>query len=167
MKRIGKGSFTTAYLQDDGHTALLKSTDYIKECMAHGWFPESALFPIINFTDTPHTYTMEYYPKVKSLKDNLDPDQYLIYKQLRALLPCAKYCSRPHDYHAMWHTLFDTLPSDLKEVMKEALDACANYGTDVQFEISPRNVATKNGRLILLDCFFIQSQLDEVRKCHS
>ena len=52
---------------------------------------------------------------------------------------------------------------DLKEVMIEALEACGNYGSDVAFEISPRNVAVKDGKLILLDCFFMKSKLNQVR----
>ena len=32
--KIGKGLFSTAYLQEDNKTVVLKSTDYIKECMA-------------------------------------------------------------------------------------------------------------------------------------
>jgi hypothetical protein len=47
--------------------------------------------------------------------------------------------------------------------MQDAVEACANYGSDVMFEISPRNVAVHNGNLILLDCFFIKSKLREVR----
>ena len=51
-----------------------------------------------------------------------------------------------------------------KEAILEAIDAMCNYGSDVSFEISPRNIAAdKDGNLILLDCFFIKSQLSNVR----
>jgi hypothetical protein len=47
--------------------------------------------------------------------------------------------------------------------MLDALDACANYGNDVCFEISPRNVAVKNGKLVLMDCFFMADKLQEIQ----
>ena len=48
--------------------------------------------------------------------------------------------------------------------MIDALRACSNYGSDVGFEISPRNIFIDNGNLILADCFFIISQAEEIRK---
>jgi hypothetical protein len=162
-KLIGKGSFTYAYLREDGKV-FLQSKCPIKECMAMGWFPDSNLFPQLerlgwsedrkeDFQD----YRMDYYPKVKSLKNNLDKDQYQIYKDLRAL--SVPYCD-PQQSFFRWHEEFDKLENEeLREVMKEALDACGNYGTTIGFEISPRNVAVENGKLILLDCFYDISKL--------
>lgn len=40
-----------------------------------------------------------------------------------------------------------------------AIDALYNYGDDVCFEISPRNVTAHKGKLILLDCFLMKSHL--------
>lgn len=48
------------------------------------------------------------------------------------------------------------------QIILEALDACLNYGSSVRFEISPRNVAVQDGQLVLLDCFYLQSTLNEV-----
>jgi hypothetical protein len=161
VKLIGKGAFTRAYLMESGKV-LIKTCDPIKECMAWGWFPESELFPKLDWVDL-GVYEMEYYPRVKSLKGSLEPEQYEIYKSLRAL--GTLYRQNKHELHSAWHELFDTLEDEgLKEVMKEALDACGNYGSDISFEISPRNVAVKDGKLVLLDCFFSVSKLEEVRK---
>jgi hypothetical protein len=133
--------------------------------MAMGWFPDSPLFPDLERLgwsedrgDDFQDFRMEYYPKVRSLKNNLDPDQYKIYKDLRELGGVASL--NRHLFHSIWTKKFETLENEqLRETMLEALDACANYGSDIGFEISPRNVATKNRKLILLDCFFIVSKL--------
>lgn len=50
MKLIGKGAFTKAYLLDNGRVQLHSCCPF-KECMAHGWFPESDLFPKLTFVD--------------------------------------------------------------------------------------------------------------------
>ena len=163
MKLIGKGAFTKAYLNDDEKTVVLYSVCPIKECMAFGGFPTSPLFPKLEQTgyldSGEGVYTMVYYPRVKSLKNALKPEQYAIYKELRALralIPCNGY--------NVLHKAFKTIKNRrVRGLMLQALDACSNYGSDIGFEISPRNVAVKNGKLVLLDCFFIQSKLKEVR----
>ena len=163
MKLIGKGAFTKAYLTED-NKVFLRTVDPIKECMAYGWFPECYLFPTVELTDEIGEYTMEYYPKVSSIKNNVSPRQWRLYQALRKL---DYYTGRnPNMMQDHWHKQFDSLPSEFrkeKEMLKHALDACANYGSDVCFEISPRNIATKGNKLVLLDCFFMSSKLNEVR----
>lgn len=165
MKLIGKGSFTRAYLKDE-KTIILKSCDPIKECMANGWFPESKLFPKIEQIDE-ETYQMEYLGKTpKSLK-SLRPRQLRLYNALRKAFDggFATLGTPSNQTFFAWHEIFDNLPSEFKrekEVLKEALDACGNYGTDISFEISPRNIRIKNGFLVLLDCFFVASKLKQV-----
>ena len=166
MKLIGKGAFTKAYLNDDGKTVTLYSVCPIKEGMALGWFPESPLFPKlerIDYLDSGEgVYIMEYYPKVKSLKNTLSPNQYAIYRELRGLnIPLTQ---NPYDGYQELYNAFKTLKNRrVREIMLYALDSCVNYGSDIGFEISPRNVAVKNKKLVLLDCFFIKSKLNEVR----
>lgn len=159
LKEIGRGFFTTAYLRND-NKVLLKSTDYIKECMAMGWFPNSRLFPKVSFSDNRNEYIMKYYPRVKSLKTSLNPKDYEIYKELRAI-----HLNLPKGYDSL-HKVFTTISNKrVKEALLGALDACANYGVDVFFEISPRNVSvSKAGRLVLMDCFFMESQLLKIQK---
>lgn len=160
-KVIGKGAFSTAYLQSDNKTVVLKSVDYVKECNALGWFPKSRYLPKIEVLDS-NLYKMEYYPKVASLKDSLKPSQYTLYLELRGLkIP---YCKNPYNLADFWRKEFKTVKNKtVKNLLLDVVDSMANYGTQFQFEISPRNVAVKNGNLILLDCFFIQDQLNEVR----
>lgn len=156
-KLIGRGSFTKAYLREDGKV-LLVSRCPIKECMAMGWFPDSPLFPELERIGAENNhaqYLMEYLPRPRSLKQNLDPDQWQIYKDLKGLADSVTSSNRMHDYFSIWHKQFDKLEDpELRETMKDALDACANFGSDIGFEISPRNVSAKDGKLILLDCFF-------------
>jgi len=58
---------------------------------------------------------------------------------------------------------FRSLPREFKTAktaLIDAVSALTNYGSDICFEISPRNIAvTKTGNLILLDCFFMRSKL--------
>jgi len=160
LKQIGKGSFSTCYLLNKKEV-LLKSSDPIKECMSFDWFGGSTVFPNVEHVDN-DLYKMEYFPKVKSLKNTLKPKQYEIYKELRKL--DVGYVRRDYDLKDNWHKQFDTVSNKrFRNALNEALDGCGNYGTDIQFEISPRNVAVKNGMLILLDCFFIKSKLSSVR----
>ena len=161
--KIGKGLFSTAYLQEDNKTVILKSIDNVKECMALGWFPESKYFAKIERLED-NIYKMKYFKKVKSLKESLRPQQYEIYKELRKL--DIVYTKNLHDRLNMWSAQFDTLKNEtIKNALHKAIYACSNYGTCVSFEISPRNVAvTKTGGLILLDCFFMQDQANQVNK---
>tara|TARA_R110000772_G_scaffold268686_3_gene397523 strand:+ start:7288 stop:7794 length:507 start_codon:yes stop_codon:yes gene_type:complete len=159
--KIGKGLFSTAYLQEN-NTVVLKSVDPIKECMSFGWFPESNFFPKIEHIDF-ELYSMKYYPKVKSLKKSLTPKHWDIYKELRKL--DIGIVDNRYNYLDSWREEFKKVTNKtVKNALIEAVEACANYGSDVRFEISPRNVAvSKTGKLILLDCFFIQSKADQVR----
>jgi len=162
LKLIGRGSFTKAY-QKDADTVLLKSVDPIKECMSLGWFPSSRLFPKIERIDN-ELYEMKYYKQTLSLKASLCDKHYKIYQTLRAL----KINNSPNIHDGFEDALkaFRTIKDyKLRIIMIEALEACSNYGSDIGFEISPRNVAaTKTGKLILLDCFFMKSKLLETRK---
>lgn len=163
LKLIGKGAFTKCYQLND-NTVLLKSEDPIKECMAHGWFPDSDLFPKVEFSSIDGCYEMEYYPRVRSLKNSLDPDQYQIYKDLREVFNNLETSINIYDGMNLIYKSFCQIENEeLQETMIEALHSCGNYGSDVGFEISPRNVAVKNGKLILLDVFFMKSVLNKVR----
>ena len=163
-KLIGRGQFTKAYLREDGKVELV-SKDPIKECMALGWFPSSRLFPTIDRIDTTEDtalYLMKYYPKVKSLKDSLKPKEYAKYKELRGLT--IQYTHNKHNAYQEVYDAFKSIKNKrLRETMQEAIMSCTNYGTDIAFEISPRNVAVSpTGNLVLLDCFFQISKLREL-----
>lgn len=163
-KLIGRGTFTKAYMWG-AKQVLLISEDHIKEAMAHGWFPESRLFPEIKYTETDGEYIMDYYPRVSSLKNALDPEEYQLYQELRYIFSNRAYVANPYDLYHYWYEVFGEYPfshseaEDIREALQEALNACGNWGTDICFEISPRNVAVKDGKLVLLDCFFIRKQL--------
>ena len=163
-KLIGKGHFTKAYLVD-GRVELV-SSDPIKECMSMGWFPESRLFADVKFEhhnmNETNTYSMEYFDRPKSLKNSMCEHDWDLYLTLKSLFNVFQNPMNPHMLHSEWHKAFDMIPDrfvEEREELKEALDACANYGSDICFEISPRNIAVKDSRLILLDCFFVRSKL--------
>jgi hypothetical protein len=161
-KLIGRGAFTKAYLLDNEEVLLL-SKDPIKEAMAFGWFPDHYLFPKVSWGEAKGEYTMKYYKYVAGLKNRLDLNQWLLYQTLRAL---DGHCWDKYDGYNTWYKEFNKLPdafSNEREALQDALTACGNYGSDVGFEISPRNVRAVNGKLLLLDCFYMQGKLEELR----
>lgn len=167
--KIGQGLFSTVYRKGNSKKVLIISRDSVKECMALDWFPNSRLFPKIdrlNYNDDgTSTYTMRYYDKVIAPKKQLNKQSYRLYLTLRNLSTCT---SNPHDLYECWIREFKKLPKEFKttqRVLIEAVEALTNYGTDIAFEISPRNIAvTKSGNLVLLDCFFMQKDALKVNK---
>lgn len=154
MKRIGKGLFSTAYRSGENGRVYLKSCDPIKECMAHGWFPKSDRFPIVEFSDVDgFDYVMDYLKPSKAIIKNLLPDERESYRLLRETM----HCQSEHDNLVSRVLDFSKRFAELGEVIHEALDGCVNYGSDICFEISPRNSRAINGKLVLVDCFFIKS----------
>lgn len=167
VKLLGKGAFTRAYLLDNDRVRL-ESRDPIKECMAHGWFPESRLFAEVQQIDD-GVYEMEYFPRVSSLKKTLNARDWALYQTLRTMADvyhCRTMSLKNKALmHGELHKVIDEFDAanagyeDEFQALREAVDGCCNYGTDIGFEISPRNVAVKGDELILLDVFFIRSHL--------
>ena len=87
-----------------------------------------------------------------------------MYKQLRAIDRAQSYICNPYDSYDRHYKAFSKLKNNrLRTAMLEALEGCSNWGSDIGFEISPRNVAVNNGKLVLLDVFFSKSKLKEIR----
>lgn len=166
MKRIGKGSFSSVYRQSK-NKVLIISTDPAKECMSLGWFPDSRLFPkVIRLSindDGTQTYTMKYYDRITAPKKQLNERSFKLYQALRRVFADFYTPENIDDLYSEWIDAFRELPNEFKtarNALIEAVEAMTNYGPDICFEISPRNIAaTKAGNLVLLDCFFIQSKL--------
>ncbi|WMX18609.1 hypothetical protein [Aeromonas phage 1233] len=170
MKRIGKGEFTTAYLLDSGKV-LLESRDAIKECMANEWFPSCRLFPKVEYApsglrperDGYQHYLMDYYPNTRSLKGALEPRQWALYQALRDCWNNTFFGFGKHPLDWMREFL-DRFRKEYPQFRRqhkqlfEAWEATRNYSELVLFEISPRNVRAHNGKLILMDCFFIRER---------
>lgn len=164
MKLIGKGTFSKVYLDADLKAVTIKSSDKAKECLALWGYGDSYLWPVVERIDF-EVYKMDYLPPVKSLKNNLEPRQWALYKALRELKPVIN--CRPWQYADHWQKAFNSLSNEFQEeksALCEAVESLCNYGGDVQFEISPRNVRVVDGKLLLLDCFFFIHQLKDVYK---
>ena len=159
---VGRGAFSQVYRKSD-REVLIKSRDPVKECMSLTWFPNSRIFPTLTKIGTDDDglysfYVSKYYQRVRSLKSSVAADDWEFYNILRQL-PVA-----PGYNH--WYLQFSLIPNKFKGKRKAllgAVDALANYGSDICFEISPRNVAAQNNKLVLLDCFYLKSALQEVR----
>lgn len=170
MKKIGQGAFSKVY-RKSSDTVLIKSIDHVKECMSLGWFPNSRMFPKIEQVGQDDYgeykfYESKYYPRISSLKNELLPSEWEFYKALRGLdrFSCI---AQKGSYLDHWRKQFETLPSKFnhkKQALFDALDALSNYGNDICFEISPRNIAVSGKKLVLLDCFFFHSQLMKATK---
>ena len=173
---IGRGMFSTVY-RKNAKTVLIKSVDPVKECMAMGWFPSSRMFPkttrvaLLDDDQGTALYEQRYYPKAMSLKAALKPVEWEFYRELRKVQDhmWGRYNVFGNDQFKILvslQSLVSNLPSKYarkKSALLDAIDALTNYGPDIRFEISPRNVAVHNGRLILLDCFFMAEKAKEVR----
>lgn len=166
---VKKGSFTTAYVYEN--KVILRSNDPIKECMAQGWFPDSELFPTIKFSDLEsdnkefRIYEMERFEISRSVKNKIsDWDYNEIYRPLKNLTVDWDWIN-----HYNWQDNFiqainlSELPDSIKISLIEAYESCMNFSHEIRFEISPRNVSSKDGKLILRDCFFDYRKLKEVR----
>jgi len=164
-KLIGKGAFTKVWEDKfDASLVIMQSDDYAKEAMALGWFPECTLFPAVERIDYDEvsTYSMQRYEVTRSVIPKLDKHNAALYRALRKLTETHRMCT-----HSAVFKAFETLPDKFdneRECLLEATDAMANYGSDVCFEISPRNVAAVFGKLVLLDCFFMEDQLEQKRE---
>lgn len=149
LKLIGKGAFSMAYAYSDSQV-LIKSLDHAKECLAL-WCNNERL-PKLERLSYGY-YVAERYSKVKSLKNSLLTDEYNFYKLLKKIGSCA-------GYQEIYKT-FEQLPDhEIKTALLEFIYCFADYCDEtMRFEISPRNVAVKDKKLILLDCFFDRRQL--------
>jgi len=165
MKLIGKGSFSEVY-KFNSEKVVIKTIDPIKEAMAVGFFPNSKLFPKIDFFDhmdygDDFKYIMKYDEdlKSKSVISKLKPYYQNMYRQLREIQGIFRNLN---DYEYKISSLKGVRKYH-KDALIKAYWAIMNYldERDIAFEISPRNVSTKNGRLILNDCFFSVSLLNK------
>ncbi len=159
-KLIGKGSFSKVYDNGDDTVTIISNCP-TKECMSFGWGNDGRLFPQVErldyLADGDSVFSMKKYNKVSSLKKSLCEKDYRFYKFLRNLPTYNK------DYYDL-HTMFSSFPTEYQEESQqllEMLDALTNYGSDMRFEISPRNVAVDGDQLVLLDCFFFLSKLKQ------
>lgn len=159
-KLLGKGLFSKVYDNGDD-TVTIVSCDSAKECMA--LFPvDSSRFPTVTRVecDEYSTYTMKKYDKVKGIQTKVNYYDWSLFKWLRDNL------NKTIGYNAIVDALEFDMPNEFdedREVLLDMVDHMANYGDDISFEISPRNVAIDNGRLVFLDVFFFA---DHASKLH-
>lgn len=173
-KQIGKGAFSTAYAI--GNDIFIDSCDPAKECMALGWFPNHPMFPKVErleITDRGGIYKMPRYEKLWGNTSQLTKSEVKFLKELRAAwehfrgLRCKHWNDRGRDNNSYEYAIAAAkhISSRTKRAaFIEAVEAMTNYGSDVGFECPNANLAIKGGRLILLDCFFMVSKLEETRR---
>lgn len=159
LKLIGKGLFSKVYRLNDKQVYIV-SVCNAKECISMDWHQSKGIFPVYE-SEEMGEYICEYYEPVKSLKESLSPAHYEIYKNLRSL----SVFNVKNDYDLLdaWREQFKTVKNKkFRDALLDMTDNLCNWGTKLSFEISPRNVAVKNGKLILLDVFFFVDQREKV-----
>lgn len=163
LEVIGKGSFSTVY-KKDGNNVLIKSDDYVKEALSFGWHKESKFIPKIKSLNDGY-YEMKLYPKCTSPKKQLNNKAYSLYLELRNIFNNTYVNNKYDGFNILYNNFSNLTNKALKDCLLSVLDSLSNYGSDIYFEISPRNISfTKTGNLILLDCFYFKTQLDKKRK---
>jgi hypothetical protein len=162
---LGKGAFSTAFMNITNDTVLITSEDPIKETMAYGWFPTSKHVPLVEKLDD-NLYEMPYYTVCTSwqaYRKILTDESNQMLSELIAMYQrcCRTFSYNHHDYSNLWWNNFDTMHNkELGDLLKGMLSGASNCGSDICFELRPDNMAAdKDGNLILLDCFFQWSLL--------
>lgn len=160
-KMIGRGAFSKVYKNQGEDFVTIVSNDPAKDC--------AALFPVcsdhfakierIGFDGDNYVYRMEYLEKTGKIKENVSLQAWQFYRLL------AKDGWSVKGYHEI-RDWFESLPDcDEKEALLEYVDNFANYcNKSMRFEISPRNVRVKDGKIVFLDCFFCATVLESTRK---
>jgi hypothetical protein len=162
--KVKRGSRTKAFIFSD--KVLLRTIDPVKECMALGWFPDSELFPEVKMTDFEdlddsfQVFESPVYLQGRSMKSLVCKEDWEeVYLPLKQIFQTMSWGFRSSDWHYAFINAVDNcvgLRYNVKDAVKKAYEGCMNFSERVKFEISPRNIAaTEDGKLILLDCFFI------------
>jgi hypothetical protein len=157
MKIVGKGKFSRVYEDpNDKKRVIIKSTCWVKECLSQNWMPESNMYPSVVREDGDFSYSMMRYEQPRSIKCALTPHHYKMYGQLRDFAEAMQTHSDNRPTMDRLDSLFvdlNIMPK-LEQLIRDSVDALSNYGQHPRFEISPRNIAVLDSKLILLDVWF-------------
>lgn len=185
--QIGRGCFSFVHKRPGDNFVTIISRDKAKECAAifglnSEDLPESKiLFPDISYSKLPESkkaesilekrgfedykiYQIKYFPVVKSLKRGLKTNFWEFYKKLYFIWESYPYNNNNWERIDYYKKEFAKIDDEIKgkygAAIINALETLINYGDDVWFEISPRNVRVDtNGRLVLLDVFFFRGDM--------
>jgi hypothetical protein len=162
---IGRGAFTKCF-ELNANEVLLLSCDPVKECNAAGWMPKTDRLINLERIDYDGVFALYKAPKMPKFKvGDLSLPEYALFKQVK------KFCNSlqwpTNDYPRLYYfrdkLKESELPDDIKELLVDCGEACMNYGPKLGFEFSPRNLSTKGGKIVFLDCFYLWDILQSVR----
>lgn len=158
MKSIGKGAFTKAFLNDMGKVIVFSCCP-VKEALSLEYIEAGNRFPKIERLDY-QVYKMDYFERIKPSKNSLTEREYRLYRLLRSIPTYGFNSDKYYSASDYWHYTFKELAKKHKEFkyvlnqLAQAVEEMRNYTDSLRFEISPRNIAIKNKKLIFLDVFF-------------
>lgn len=161
LKKIGQGQFTECYTHPTNNKkVLLVSSDNTKEAMAYGITQPNRRFPKVEFynpnnSEYKNVFIMEKL-QTKPKYSDLLPKEVEIYKELRNLFRYKHSRLRGADSIISVFKESGVLKKHpyFRKQLIDYIQDLRNYGGEICFEVFPRNMAVKNKRLILLDCFF-------------
>lgn len=190
LDKLGKGTFTEAFIGEDGHAWLLTSTkghhvDYAKEILA-----------MLHHVSNPHIPKMENYGDAFDPKNRSHVNVYrskiynaplskqdapIAWAQYQLISKCYKEWNAKMASSYGWGKramsgyeqnlgiveCYAATPghdSVVLEALNDLMDMAMNYGAHYTFEFSPRNLASdENGRLVFLDVLFNMEALREIQ----
>ena len=162
---IGRGAFTKCY-ELNPNDVLLLSCDPVKECNALGWMPDSDRLVSLERVDYDGIFTLYKAPKLPKFKvSDLSLSEYALYKQLKKFYSSLSWPQNDYNRLPYFSDQLNAseLPEEVKELLIDCAEACMNFGQKFGFEFSPRNLSTKDGKLVFLDCFYLLDTLQSVR----
>lgn len=162
---IGRGAFTKCFELNTSEVLLL-SCDPVKECNALGWMPDSNRLVILERVDYDGIFTLYKAPKLPRFKvSDLSLPEYALFKQLKKFYSSLSWPQNDYKRLPYFSDQLNAseLPEEVKELLIDCAEACMNFGQKFGFEFSPRNLSTKDGKLVFLDCFYLLDTLQSVR----
>lgn len=167
LKKIGSGAFCQVYRK--GKTkVIIQSCCTVKRAMSEGFFPDSPLFPKIKLLDRKGRWSyyegtyMKVFDEYSTLMSKLNPFDKEFYHELNLAQYLDDHDEDYFDSYAGVIKNIETLPNKFhcrKALMIEAVEGLSNYGSDMALDVGTKNVALKNGKLVLLDCFFFKREI--------
>lgn len=168
LKQIAKGAFTDVFYLNESEV-MLRTTDKIKELYAQNWLPELEWNPYpvaeyLDYSDNGDFFLLKMkrydrFSRASQLNERSKP-LLLAMKGFKAVLD--KNLGRMK-WTSDLSKVVDEIPEEFQEFTQMSIDAVGNYSNTAMFEISPKNLAVDGRDLILLDCWFSQSEFKRIR----
>lgn len=158
--RIGSGSWSSCYLQDNG-TVIIESGDFVKKLMSKDEWPKHRMWPnlkciAVETEDDEPLYQMEELKIISKISEEeliatLSKRQYRFFKLLEKINFINGSIESQKKRLSKWFP--KEFRPELKQIFR-AFDYMESLNCRANFECQPFNLAVKGDKVIMLDCFF-------------